>query len=101
VFTDAHSTVTAVDGDRYPIRPPIMSRSSRGLGHHPFTVTTPVRIWYGTPLIIIMTKISIQINEELRKKLKVIALEKNITLNEVIVRAIKLKLQELEYDRSF
>ena len=78
-----------------------MSRSSRGLGHHPFTVTTPVRIWYGTPLIIIMTKISIQINEELRKKLKVIALEKNITLNEVIVRAIKLKLQELEYDRSF
>jgi predicted HicB family RNase H-like nuclease len=48
-----------------------------------------------------MTKISIQINEELRKKLKVIALEKNITLNEVIVRAIKLKLQELEYDRSF
>ena len=27
----------------------LMSRSSRGLGHHPFTVTTPVRIWYGTP----------------------------------------------------
>ena len=24
VFTDAHSTVTAVDGDRYPMRPPIM-----------------------------------------------------------------------------
>ena len=22
MFTDAHSTVTAVDGDRYPIRPP-------------------------------------------------------------------------------
>ena len=22
VFMDAHSTVTAVDGDRYPIRPP-------------------------------------------------------------------------------
>ena len=27
------------------------SRSSRGLGHHPFTVSTGVRIPYGTPLL--------------------------------------------------
>jgi predicted HicB family RNase H-like nuclease len=45
-----------------------------------------------------MTKVTISITEELRKKLKVIALEQNITLNEVIVRAIKLKLKELEND---
>ena len=30
VFTDAHSTVTAVDGDRYPIRPPNTGDSSSG-----------------------------------------------------------------------
>ena len=78
-----------------------MSRSSRGLGHHPFTVTTPVRIWYGTPLIISMTKISINLDIHLIEKLKRIAIEQNITLNEVIIRALKLKLQELEYDRSF
>jgi len=48
-----------------------------------------------------MSKISIQIPEELRIKLKVIALEQNITLNEVIVRAIKLKLKELKNDGSF
>ena len=28
VFMDAHSTVTAVDGDRYPIRPPNLYVSS-------------------------------------------------------------------------
>jgi predicted HicB family RNase H-like nuclease len=47
-----------------------------------------------------MTKLTISITEALRKQLKVIALEQNITLNEVIVRAIKLKLKELENDRS-
>jgi predicted HicB family RNase H-like nuclease len=47
-----------------------------------------------------MSKLTIYINEDLREKLKVIALEQNITLNEVIVRAIKLKLKELENDRS-
>jgi predicted CopG family antitoxin len=48
-----------------------------------------------------MTKLTISITEDLREKLKAIALEENITLNEVIVRAIKLKLKELENDRSF
>jgi predicted HicB family RNase H-like nuclease len=48
-----------------------------------------------------MSKLTIYIDEDLRKKLKVIALKQNITLNEVIVRAIKLKLKELENDGSF
>ena len=48
-----------------------------------------------------MSKLTIYIDEDLREKLKAIALEENITLNEVIVRAIKLKLKELENDRSF
>ncbi len=47
-----------------------------------------------------MSKLTIFINEDLREKLKVIALEENITLNEVIVRAIKLKLKELQNDGS-
>jgi len=47
-----------------------------------------------------MTKLTISITEALRKQLKAIALEQNITLNEVIVRAIKLKLKELQNDGS-
>ena len=33
MFTDAHSTVTAVDGDRYPIRPPNIVRWQSGPMH--------------------------------------------------------------------
>ena len=78
-----------------------MSRSSRGLGHHPFTVTTPVRIWYGTPLINYMTNITLQLDIGLIRQLKYIAKQQNITLSELVNKILKLKLKELEDDRPF
>ena len=78
-----------------------MSRSSRGQGHHPFTVITPVRIWYGTPLINRMTNITIQLDISLIRQLKYIAKQRKITLSELVNEILKLKLQELEDDRPF
>ena len=78
-----------------------MSRSSRGLGHHPFTVTTPVRIWYGTPLINHMANITLQLDISLVRQLKYIAKQRKMTLSELVTEILKLKLQELEDDRPF
>ena len=78
-----------------------MSRSSRGQGHHPFTVITPVRIWYGTPLINNMANITLQLDIHLVKQLKYIAKQRKITLSELVNEILKLKLQELEDDRPF
>jgi NRPS condensation-like uncharacterized protein len=48
-----------------------------------------------------MTKVTIQIDKYLFKQLKLIARQHNLTINEVIVIALKEKLKELEDDRSF
>jgi len=45
VFTDAHDTVTVEEGDRYPLRPPILCQSSltRLLRHQP---VRKYHVWY-------------------------------------------------------
>ena len=47
---DAYGTVTAEEGDRYPLGPPYLILSStNGSGRYPLKVDIPVRIWLGVP----------------------------------------------------
>ena len=49
LLTSTNGFDTIFDVNGYWISPQVLTPSSRGLGHHPFTVSTGVRIPVGSP----------------------------------------------------